>query len=87
MTSIYFVSQDPGKDCGFTQWLDEEFPEKATKHINNLLSSVEYYKQQIENLQAELDELRRRYVTGSSHRAPRDGQDSQARPRQVRKLA
>nr|XP_034577197.1 uncharacterized protein LOC117840773 isoform X1 [Setaria viridis] len=70
-------------DCGFTQWLDEAFPEKATMHINNLLSREECLEQQVENLQEELNELRRRYVTGSSHR---DGQDSETRPRQVRRM-
>nr|CAB3497645.1 unnamed protein product [Digitaria exilis] len=81
--------KDPCMDCGFTRWLDEEFPKKATKHINSLLSNVESLEQRVENLQEELDELRRRYVTSSSasHCAPRDGQDSQAHPRKVRKLA
>ena len=86
MTWICFVSQDPARDCGFTQWLDEEFPEKATKNINSLLSSEEYLEEWVENLQQELDELRHRYVTGSNG-APRDGQDSNTRPRQVRRLA
>ncbi|XP_039781943.1 uncharacterized protein LOC120649256 isoform X4 [Panicum virgatum] len=53
---------DAGKDCGFTQWLDEEFPEQATKHISSLMGSVGCLEKQVENLQEELDELRRRYA-------------------------
>jgi hypothetical protein len=56
MTSIHFVSQDPARDCGFTQWLDEAFPEKATMHINSLLSREECLEQQVENLQKELSD-------------------------------
>jgi len=74
-----------GKDCGFTKWLDDKFPEKATKHINSLLSSVECLEQEVENLQEEIDEFRHRYVI-SSHCAPRDTQSGGPRPRQVRRL-
>ena len=55
--------QDAEKDCGFTQWLDDEFPAQATKHISSLLGSVGCLEKQVETLQEELDELRRRYVT------------------------
>ena len=74
-----------GKDCGFTQWLDDEFPEKATKHINSLLSSAECLEQEVENLQEEIDEFRHRYVI-SSNCAPCDTQGGRPRPRQVRRL-
>jgi hypothetical protein len=86
MTLIHFVSKDPARDCGFTQWLDEAFPEKATMHINSLLSREECLKQQVENLRKELNELRRRYVTSSSqdsHGAPHVGKkakQAQAKP-------
>ena len=74
-----------GKDCGFTKWLDDKFPEKATKHINSLLSSVECLEQEVENLQEEIDEFRHRYVI-SSNCAPCDTQGGRPRPRQVRRL-
>ena len=61
--TLLIVVQDAGKDCGFTQWLDEEFPEQATKHISSLMGSVGCLEKQVETLQEELDELRRRYVT------------------------
>ena len=55
--------QDAEKDCGFTQWLDDEFPAQATKHISSLLGSVGCLEKQVENLREELDELHHRYVT------------------------
>jgi hypothetical protein len=60
--SLQYENACVGKDCGFTQWLDEEFPEQATKHISSLRGSVGCLEKQVENLQEEFDELRRRYA-------------------------
>ncbi|CAN6280765.1 unnamed protein product [Urochloa humidicola] len=77
---------DPARDCGFMQWLDDKFPEKATNHINRLQSRVSCLEQQVENLQEELDELRRRNATGSHCAPPGDSQESETRPCQIRRL-
>ncbi|XP_044967625.1 uncharacterized protein LOC123427611 isoform X2 [Hordeum vulgare subsp. vulgare] len=52
---------DPKQDCGFTQWLDKKFPEKATEHMNYLTDKVDSLEQQVGNLKCELEELRRRH--------------------------
>ncbi|CAL4936793.1 unnamed protein product [Urochloa decumbens] len=78
---------DPVRDCGFMQWLDDKFPEKATNHINRLQSRVCCLEQQVENLQEELDELRRRNMTSSHCAPPSDSQESETRPCQIRRLA
>ncbi|KAL6636625.1 hypothetical protein ACP70R_024197 [Stipagrostis hirtigluma subsp. patula] len=78
---------DASKDCGFSQWLDEEFPERATEHIRSLLSDNESLQQQVDNLRDELEELRRRNTIDRGAPPPRDGQDGDPRPRKTRRLA
>ncbi|KAM3389117.1 hypothetical protein ACQJBY_011336 [Aegilops geniculata] len=51
---------DSKQDCGFTQWLDNKFPEKAIEHMNYLTDKVDSLEQQVDNLKCELEELRHR---------------------------
>jgi hypothetical protein len=79
--------QDFKEDCGFTQWLDKEFPEKTTEHMNYLSDNVNSLKQQVDILKCELEELRRIHQKRSRGEAAVSPGDEKIRPSQIRRLA
>jgi predicted RNase H-like nuclease (RuvC/YqgF family) len=78
--------QDFKQDCGFTQWLDKEFPEKTTEHMNNLSDNVDSLQQQVDILKCELEELRRIHQKRSRGEVVCPG-DEKIRPSQICRLA